>query len=84
MSENKKTPTPGSNKQTTTSPIPNNVIQLAAHKCLADDCKSRPTLAGFCDEHYAWFKEGLITKEGHKAKDFDKKYYAFSRRKKVA
>lgn len=86
MSENKKASTSNtnSNKTNTTPPTGSNVIQLSAHKCLADNCKAKPTLAGFCNEHYAWFKEGLITKEGHKAKDFDKKYYAYSQRKKVA
>jgi len=83
MSENKKPTKPEGTKSTTTV-TPSNVIQLSAHKCLADGCKSKPSLAGFCNEHYAWFKEGLITKEGHKAKDFDKKYFAFSSRKKVA
>ncbi len=61
--------------------VPNNVVPLSPQKCTADDCKKKPTRAGFCDEHYEWFKEGLITKEGHRPSDFDKKYQAFMRRK---
>jgi hypothetical protein len=49
-------------------------------KCACDGCTTRPTRAQFCDSHYLWFKEGLITKEGHKAKDYDKKYQHFMRR----
>ncbi|MFZ4403798.1 MAG: hypothetical protein ACOYOK_06820 [Pseudobdellovibrionaceae bacterium] len=60
-----------------TAQIPNNVIQLGTAKCLADDCKKTGLRAGFCKEHFDWFKEGLITKEGHKAVDFDKKYQHF-------
>lgn len=59
----------------------NNVVKLEAHKCTAENCKSKPERAGFCGEHYVWFKEGLLTLEGFKARDFDKKYHAFMRRK---
>lgn len=61
--------------------MPNNVVSLAANKCCAEGCKHKPDRAGFCEEHYTWFKEGLITLEGYKARDFDKKYHAFMRRK---
>ncbi len=67
--------TPSPEKQ-----IPGNVVQLSAHKCTAEHCKAKPDRAGFCGEHYGWFKEGLLTLEGYNAKDFDKKYYAFLRR----
>ncbi|MFN7262459.1 MAG: hypothetical protein ACK5RO_12700 [Pseudobdellovibrionaceae bacterium] len=70
-------PTP----QHTEKQVPNNVVPLQASKCNAEGCKSKPSRAGFCEEHYTWFKEGLITLEGNKAKDFDKKYHAFMRRK---
>lgn len=59
----------------------NNVVSLAAHKCTAENCKHKPERAGFCTEHYAWFKEGLLTLEGFKARDFDKKYHDYMRRK---
>lgn len=72
-------------KQETKSAKPqNNVVQLAAVKCTAEGCKTKPEKAGFCNEHYTWFKEGLLTIDGHKAKDFDKKYYAYMQRKKTA
>ena len=65
--------------------IPNNVVPLVASKCTSEDCKKKPERAGFCSEHYVWFKEGLITIDGYKAKDFDKKYHLFiARSKKVA
>ncbi len=57
------------------------VIALTAEKCVAEGCKSKPEKAQFCKEHFAWFKEGLLTLEGKKAKDFDKKYHAWLRRK---
>ncbi len=62
--------------------IPNNVVPLGSAKCCAEDCKSKPTRAGFCAEHFDWFKAGLITKEGAKASDFDKKHYHYSLTKK--
>ncbi|MCE3010387.1 MAG: hypothetical protein LW875_07230 [Proteobacteria bacterium] len=61
--------------------VPNNVIPLHSSKCNAEGCKAKPSRASFCEEHYTWFKEGLITLQGDKAKDFDKKYHAFMRRK---
>ncbi len=65
--------------------MPSNVTQLRPEKCVADDCKKKPDRANFCEEHYMWFKEGLLTTEGHKAKDFDKKYHSWLRRtQKVA
>jgi hypothetical protein len=80
MSDKKPTKnTPSPEKQ-----MPNNVVQLHAAKCAAEDCKKKPSRAGFCEEHYEWFKEGLLTMEGYKAKDFDKKYHSWLRRKQQA
>lgn len=59
------------------SESPNNVVQINFNQCLSEDCSSRPKTANFCDEHYEWFKFGLLTKEGKKPKDFDKKMIAF-------
>ncbi len=56
------------------------VIQLNGG-CLADGCKQKSIKASFCAEHFDWFKEGLITKEGRKPTDFDKKFYAYQNRK---
>lgn len=61
--------------------MPGNVVTLSSNKCLSEDCKKKPEKAGFCAEHFEWFKEGMITREGVKARDFDKKYHDFMRRK---
>jgi hypothetical protein len=42
--------------------------------CLAEGCKADTELADFCKAHFRWFKLGLITKLGTRAKDFDKKF----------
>jgi hypothetical protein len=54
---------------------------VALSKCAADGCKKPTELMNFCKEHYDWFKWGLITKEGKRPVDFDKKYQAFMKRK---
>lgn len=77
MAENKSKNAPAPEKQ-----APSNVVQLNVHKCTAEECKKKPERAGFCSEHYTWFKEGLITMDGYRAKDFDKKYHAFQNRMK--
>lgn len=41
--------------------------------CKCSGCKKSEAKYSFCDEHYEWFKFGLITKEGKKVMDFDKK-----------
>lgn len=64
--------------------VPNNVVSLADARCTAEGCKSKHTRAGFCNEHFDWFKAGLITKEGKPAMDFDKKYQHFLQAKKKA
>jgi hypothetical protein len=61
--------------------IPNNVVSLESAKCCGEGCKKKAEKASFCSEHFTWFKEGLMTKDGHKAPDFDKKYYHFTARK---
>lgn len=63
---------------------PNNVVSMADNKCQADGCKSKSKRAGFCDEHFAWFKAGLITKEGKQVVDFEKKYQHYTAAKKAA
>ena len=57
--------------------IPNNVISLESSKCCGEGCKKKSEKAGFCAEHFDWFKAGLITREGAKAADFDKNYYQY-------
>ncbi len=56
-----------------------NVLQMSSG-CRAQWCSAKPTRADFCSEHYHWFKAGLVTKDGEKPKDFDKKYQAFLRK----
>lgn len=85
--------TSGPEKSTQNSPqkgagvstqVPQNVVALGANKCQSEDCKKAPDRAGFCNEHFAWFKAGLITKEGKKASDFDKKFYHYTKARKSA
>ena len=65
--------------------VPGKVISMDDYRCHADGCKAKSTKAGFCEEHFAWFKAGLITKEGAKAQDFEKKFYQYqATHKKVA
>lgn len=76
MSEKRESKTaPAPEKQN-----PANVIPLGPVRCASEECKKRPERAGFCSEHYTWFKEGLITMDGYKARDFDKKYHDWMRR----
>jgi hypothetical protein len=60
-----------------------NVVSMS--KCACDECSKRGELsvgeASFCQEHYAWFKFGLLTKEGKKPIDFDKKFAAYSKKR---
>jgi hypothetical protein len=54
-----------------------NVISM--NKCTEEGCSKRADLMTFCNEHYAWFKYGLITKEGKHPVDFDKKLQAYKK-----
>jgi hypothetical protein len=47
--------------------------------CIAEGCKKSTELAEFCGQHFLWFKLGLITKHGAKAKDFEKKLSQLNR-----
>jgi hypothetical protein len=66
--------------------VPNNVVAIGSSSCVAEDCKKKSERAGFCGEHFDWFKAGLVGRDGHKASDFDKKFYHYeaAKRKKVA
>jgi hypothetical protein len=61
----------------------NNVIQLPS-SCPVEDCRNKPRRAGFCEDHFIWFKEGLVNRKREKPKDFDKKMQAYLNRKKQA
>lgn len=52
--------------------------------CKSQGCKKKSDKMDFCNEHYDWFKFGLITREGVKPIDFDKKYQSYMKHKKVA
>lgn len=56
-----------------------NVVNLS--RCASESCNRRTERDSFCLEHFDWFKAGLITKKGIKAKDFDKKYRQFLMKK---
>ncbi len=61
----------------------NNVVGFSM--CPVEKCGKKASRSEFCDEHFAWFKEGLINRQGVKPKDFDKKFQAYlMRHKKVA
>ncbi|HEX4925522.1 MAG TPA: hypothetical protein VFV50_15620 [Bdellovibrionales bacterium] len=47
--------------------------------CLAEGCSKNAERAEFCTEHFRWFKLGLITRTGARAKDFDKKFIQHGR-----
>ena len=58
----------------------NNVVGM--NQCRSEKCSKKEGKLGFCQEHYGWFKEGLITREGKRPSDFDKKYQAYMQRAK--
>jgi hypothetical protein len=58
------------------------VAPITGGKCSAEGCKKNSAKLNFCDEHYDWFKFGLITKAGKKPTDFDKKFTAYQNHRK--
>ena len=42
--------------------------------CKGQGCKKPQARCSFCDQHYEWFKFGLVNKEGKHVPDFDKKF----------
>jgi hypothetical protein len=61
-----------------------NVTAIGSAKCSCENCNKKSDLQNFCTEHFEWFKWGLVTKEGKRPTDFDKKFQAFTKHKKVA
>ena len=55
---------------------PEATMESVAH-CKCVGCKKTEARFTFCDEHYEWFKFGLISKTGQKVPDFDKKFDHF-------
>lgn len=64
-------------------PNAGNVAQLPS-RCPVDGCSKKVERSDFCKEHFMWFKEGLINRQGSKPKDFDKKFQAFLKRQREA
>lgn len=48
--------------------------------CSAEGCKKKSERLEFCNEHFLWFKAGLLKKDGSYPKDFDKKYVQYFKR----
>ncbi len=59
------------------------VVQTS-ESCMAEGCKKKITRMHFCDEHFEWYKEGLINKRGERPSDFDKKHQHWLRKKAAA
>lgn len=65
--------------QQTAGQSSDNVTALPS-RCSAESCSKKSELMSFCKEHYDWFKFGLLTKEGKRPVDFDKKYLAYQKK----
>jgi hypothetical protein len=65
-------------------PGPSNNVVAMPSKCGCDGCGKKSDLMNLCQEHYGWFKFGLLTKGGKRPSDFDKKYSAYMKNQKVA
>ena len=54
------------------------VVEAAGvEHCKCAGCKKTSARFTFCEEHYEWFKFGLISKAGQKVSDFDRKQEHF-------
>lgn len=62
-------------------PQNNNPAPHVVERCPAEDCGKKPKRMHFCEEHFEWFKAGLINRMGQKPSDFDKKYQSYQRKK---
>ncbi|MCC7405398.1 MAG: hypothetical protein IT288_13450 [Bdellovibrionales bacterium] len=60
-----------------------NVVSLP-ERCPVEKCGKKPTRSAFCEEHFHWFKEGLVNRKGEKPKDFDKKYQHYLKKHRKA
>lgn len=65
------------------APAGDNVTQMPTN-CCVEKCTKKIKRMAFCEEHFEWFKEGLVNKRGQKPTDFDKKFQTYSNRKKAA
>jgi len=53
------------------------VAVTSEERCKSEGCKHAQARFTFCDQHYEWFKFGLVTKMGKKVSDFEKKFGHF-------
>ena len=60
-------------KQEKPTSSPSGGASVGAGHCICIGCAKKTEVAEFCKEHFTWFKFGLITRSGERAKDFDKK-----------
>lgn len=65
------------NKPAAPAPAKGKKHEAVAGHCAAQGCKKEDKRFSFCDEHYEWFKFGLVKKSGEMVPDFDKKYEHF-------
>jgi hypothetical protein len=56
-------------------------VESLPDKCAAEGCKGRQQRMHFCNEHFGWYKEGLLNKKGQRPTDFDKKYQHYLHKK---
>jgi hypothetical protein len=49
-------------------------------KCPVEACGKGAKKLAFCEEHFMWFKQGLVNKKGEKPSDFDKKFQSWKRK----
>jgi hypothetical protein len=54
---------------------------VKSEACPVGGCKKPMARLNFCNEHFEWFKEGLVNKRGERPSDFDKKHQAYMRKK---
>ncbi|HEX4924128.1 MAG TPA: hypothetical protein VFV50_08580 [Bdellovibrionales bacterium] len=73
-----------SKKEVTAQKKPEAAASTGPSGCVAEGCKQKSSRLNFCAEHYDWFKAGLVTKEGVRPKDFDKKWINYTRKKAAA
>jgi len=61
-------------------PKPQGQGEVVVAKCPVEKCGKGSQRLVFCNEHFDWFKAGLVNKRGDKPTDFDKKYMSYMRK----
>lgn len=75
MSKQEKAPGPNPSPKLGPSPV------TAPERCPAESCGKKPQRMHFCEEHFNWFKAGLVNRMGERPSDFDKKYQSYKQKK---